>query len=82
MSDNSKIIVALLAGVAVGAALGLLFAPESGKETRDRLGKTLKDLGDTIKDLSDEGLDNLSDAVEQVSDNVKSKVKKAQDSMS
>ena len=82
MSDNSKIIVALLAGVAVGAALGLLFAPESGKETRDRLSKTLKDLGDTIKDLSDEGLDNLSDAVEQVSDNVKSKVKKAQDSMS
>lgn len=82
MSDNSKIIVALLAGVAVGAALGLLFAPESGKETRDRLGKALKDLGDTIKDLSDEGLDNLSDAVEQVGDNVKSRAKKAQESMS
>ncbi len=82
MSDNSKIIVALLAGVAVGAAMGLLFAPESGKETRDRVGKALKDLGDTIKDLSDEGLDTLSDAVENVSDNVKSKVKKAQDSMS
>ena len=81
MSDNSKIVVALLAGVAVGAALGILFAPESGSATRDRLGKALKDLGDTIKELSNEGLDEMSDAVEKVGDAVKSKVKKAQDTV-
>jgi gas vesicle protein len=81
MSDNSKIVVALLAGVAVGAALGILFAPERGSETRDRLGKALKDLGDTIKDLSNEGLDELSEVVDKVSDTVKAKARKVEDTL-
>jgi gas vesicle protein len=37
MSDNTKVMVALLAGLAAGAALGILFAPEAGAETRDKL---------------------------------------------
>jgi gas vesicle protein len=79
MNDNSKIAIALLAGVAVGAALGILFAPEKGSETRDRLSNSLKDLGNSIKDLANEGLDNLEDAQERITSTVKSKMKKAQD---
>ncbi|PTS93054.1 hypothetical protein DBR11_25950, partial [Pedobacter sp. HMWF019] len=45
MNDNSKVLIGLLAGLAAGAALGLLFAPEKGTDTRDRLSQSLKDLG-------------------------------------
>lgn len=79
MSDNSKIVVALLAGLAVGAAVGILFAPESGSETRNRLSNALKDLGDSIKDLASEGMDELHETTEKVAGAVKSKMKGAQD---
>ena len=79
MSDNSKVVVALLAGIAVGAAIGILFAPESGSQTRNRLSGALKDLGDSIKDLASEGMDELHDTGERVAGAVKSKVKRAQD---
>jgi gas vesicle protein len=42
MNDNTKVVVALLAGLAAGAALGILFAPEKGTETRDKLSESLK----------------------------------------
>jgi gas vesicle protein len=41
MNDNTKVVVALLAGLAAGAALGILFAPEKGTETRDKLSESL-----------------------------------------
>lgn len=64
MSTNTKIVIALLAGVAVGATLGILFAPESGSETREKLNNALKDLGDSIKDLADSGLEDLNETVQ------------------
>ncbi|MFM6976800.1 MAG: YtxH domain-containing protein [Sphingobacteriaceae bacterium] len=81
MSDNSKIAVALLSGLAVGAAVGILFAPERGSETRSRLSNALKDLGDSIKDLASEGIDELHETTEKVAGAVKSKMKSAQDQL-
>ena len=43
MNDNSKVLLGLLAGLAAGAALGLLFAPAKGSATRDKLSQSLKD---------------------------------------
>ncbi|MDP5101782.1 MAG: YtxH domain-containing protein [Nonlabens sp.] len=39
MNNSSKTILGVLAGVAVGAAVGLLYAPESGEDTRKKLKK-------------------------------------------
>lgn len=48
MKDQSKVIVALLAGVAAGAILGLLLAPDSGKESRGKIADLANDLADKV----------------------------------
>ncbi|RKR81397.1 gas vesicle protein [Mucilaginibacter gracilis] len=79
MNDNTKVVVALLAGLAAGAALGILFAPESGTETRDKLSESLKNLGDSIKETAASEIDNLSGLKDKIINNFKSKIADAQD---
>jgi gas vesicle protein len=78
MSDNAKVVAALLAGLAAGAALGILFAPEKGSETRGKLNDSLKDLGDAIKDRTNEQLNNISEVADKFVETVKSKISKAE----
>jgi len=75
MSDNTKVVVALLAGLAAGAALGILFAPDAGSETRDKLSESLKNLGDSIKETAAAEIDNLTSMKDKVMSNFKSKLK-------
>lgn len=79
MTDNSKILAALLAGLAAGAAIGILFAPEKGSETRDKLNESLKNLGDSIKDRAADEIGNLSDFKERVVDSIKTKLRGAEE---
>ena len=79
MNDNSKVVVALLAGLAAGAALGILFAPDKGDETRDKLSQSLKDLGDSIKDKAADEINNLSNLKDKVVSSVKSKLRQSED---
>lgn len=75
MNDNSKVVIALLAGLAAGAALGLLFAPEKGSETRDKLSQSLKDLGDSIKEKAANEINNLAGLKDKVVDSIKGKIR-------
>lgn len=82
MNDNSKVVVALLAGLAAGAALGLLFAPEKGSETRDKLNQSLKDFGDSIKDKAADEINNLTSLKDKVVDSIKTKLRNVEEEYS
>lgn len=51
MSRTSSHIIAFLAGVATGAVLGVLYAPDEGKNTRDKLSFQLGKYRDKLKEL-------------------------------
>jgi len=74
MNDNSKVVVSLLAGLAAGAALGILFAPEKGNETRDKLTESLKNLSDSIRETAATEIDNLVGMKDKIVDNIKTKI--------
>jgi gas vesicle protein len=54
MSKNSDSLIAFLAGAATGAALGILFAPDKGKNTRDKLSFHLEKYKEKIMEILDE----------------------------
>lgn len=57
-----------LAGLGIGALLALLFAPKSGKETRDYLVQKAEEGRDFVKSKSEELRDKAEEAVEKGKD--------------
>ena len=54
MSERSSGFGSFLLGIAVGAVVGFLFAPEAGDDTRRKLGKRLRNLRDVAEEKVDE----------------------------
>jgi gas vesicle protein len=67
-NDRSNALVALLAGLAAGAALGILFAPASGKETRENIRRKGREYGEGLHDLVKEGMDQWAETTGRVKD--------------
>ena len=70
--NSGKVLLGILAGIAAGALLGVLFAPEKGSDTRKKLSKKAEDYADGLKENFSEFLDSISgkfeNAKEEVSD--------------
>ncbi len=75
MSDNEdrSVLLSVLAGIGigaiVGAVVGLLFAPKSGQETREELGKAVERLKESVADLSH----RIKPALETVASTIRQK---------
>ncbi len=67
-NDRSYGIFGFLAGAAVGATLGILFAPRSGKETRERIAKRVNHAKDDLDELIENGRAEWSKAKGKASD--------------
>ena len=48
--SKTNVLLGLLAGVSVGAVLGILFAPEKGSHTRKKLSKKGEDYAEGLKE--------------------------------
>lgn len=71
MSNQSNVVIGVIAGIALGAVAGLLLAPESGAETRAKLKEKSSDLKDSIQDhlnALSEHLDN--DTLQKIKDEI------------
>ena len=69
-SDGSvgTAITFLLIGLGVGAAVGLLLAPKTGRQLRKDLWRSYDDAVDTLSDWKDEAKDRFEKAVEKGAD--------------
>jgi gas vesicle protein len=62
-----SVVVAFVAGAAVGAAVALLFAPATGEETRDYLGQRAREGRDRAADAARQGREMLNRQRDQIS---------------
>ena len=54
MKSNSSFLTGLLTGAAIGGIIALLYAPKSGKETREQLKKKFSELEKELENLKDQ----------------------------
>ena len=74
MNTSGKILAAVAAGIAAGAILGILFAPDKGSETRRKINEQGKKLADDVKDKYNKGREKFSQFKEDIEKTVKEKV--------
>lgn len=73
MNNTGKILTALGAGAAVGALLGVLFAPDKGSETRRKINGQGKKMVDNVQAKFRRGRDKFNDMKEDLIQTAKEK---------
>jgi gas vesicle protein len=66
-AGTSGVILSFLLGALSGAALAMLFAPRSGRETREMLGERLRETADRGRRLGEQAVERGREVVEDAS---------------
>jgi gas vesicle protein len=70
MSRITSFILGVFTGAAIGSVLGILYAPNDGKHTRDKLSYQISRLQDAIKELMERKEALMNDAKSQGMENI------------
>lgn len=78
--DSGKVVIGVVAGMAVGAILGVLFAPHKGSDTRDMISnkssETVNDLKTKVSDVMDSLAEKLHSEEKEIAKEVVKEVAK------
>jgi gas vesicle protein len=75
--SSGKVFLALLAGVAAGALLGVLFAPDKGTATRKKISRKGEDYADDLTEKFNEFISGVTEKMDEVKEEVSDFTKKA-----
>ena len=75
---SGKVLLGVLAGVAIGASLGILFAPDKGANLRKKISKKRDKLTEGLENKFDEFVDDISEKFETVKDEAASMARKGE----
>lgn len=64
--SSGKVVLGLMAGIAAGAVLGILLAPDKGSDTRKKISKKSTDYTDSLKDKFNEFKTTMSEKFDRV----------------
>jgi gas vesicle protein len=74
MSTRNNSLIALLTGAAVGLGLGILFAPDKGSKTREKMKDGFDDLKDELKtkfnEMEEEAKEKVSKSKDELKDTI------------
>jgi len=68
--SSGKVILGVLVGMAAGAVIGVLFAPDKGSETRRKIVEAGEDYADAAKEKFNQMVDSMNEKFEKVKDDV------------
>lgn len=77
--NSRNVILGVLAGISVGAMLGILLAPDKGSETRKKILETGEDFVDALKEKVNEILGDVNEKFDNVKQDVRTFAEKRRD---
>ena len=80
-TGSSGVIMSFLLGALSGAALAILFAPRSGRETREFLGERLRETADRSRQLGERAIEKGKEVAQEASSYVEQGVERGREAL-
>ena len=77
--ETGKIVLGTLAGIAIGAAVGVLLAPDKGSETRKKLSRKKDEFAGGLKDKYESLKEKYNNAIDGAARKIDALAQKSED---